>query len=284
MTKDTSIPQLIATLPFVTALPDYMHQPTARLIADLSALREYKPDEVIIRQGEIGGALGYVLLSGCVTVERAGQVPLKLSPPALLGEMYQLNPQSERTATVVAAAPSRLLSFAWHELHERMRAIFPGEDQHLVLESLERLAQQRLDALGIARMPLLQALPEAIRLKLYLMMIWLGRPKLLEEGEVLFEQGTLCGNNGFLLVRGVLAFAGTGSSGEGPPAAPAVVGVMPEFSPTRCWRRTAKATERVELLVFHWIDLLKRLEPRISPPDFQQLLGTLREFDECETL
>lgn len=272
---NSAVLESIANLAFVQRLPDYMHHPVAKLLFEVAQPRRCDPGEVIIREREIGGALGYILIRGRVRVEREGHAPVLIDAPALLGEMHQFNPNAERSATVSAEVPAEVVAFAWHELYERVRAIFPVEDQQMLLESLERLVEERLDEMGLVQLPLFQALPPAARVKICLLIVWLGRPKHLESGELLAEQGTPSGNTGFLLQRGSL-----GSAGVTTYQAPAVLGVQPDFDPERRWLSTLKALSTAEVLVFNWIDLLTRLERRHTPEEQEAVLKVLRSFKE----
>ncbi|MBI2431728.1 MAG: cyclic nucleotide-binding domain-containing protein [Candidatus Hydrogenedentes bacterium] len=274
MTNDTADVEAIASLPFVKGLPAHMHHGLARLLARLSEAMECGPDDVIIREGEIGGASGYILLDGSVQVAREGKPPVQVRAPALFGEMHQFNPHAARTATIATVDRARLLVFPWRDLYEESREIFTEGEQQLLLEGLERLVWQRVDRGGLWDLSLFDSLPDALRVKAGILLLWVGQSKCLKAGEILFEQDSLCGNTGFLLLRGKLALT-AGNHAMSGFTAPDVLGVQPAFAPERRWTATARALSEVEVLSFSWLDYLKRLQNRLPSQDFRAVVQSV---------
>ena len=79
-------------------------------IADRVVEVEFAPDQVIVRQGEVGTGF-FVVASGGVRVVRDGQTLATLGPEAFFGELSVLDGRP-RTAQVIATLPTRCLALA----------------------------------------------------------------------------------------------------------------------------------------------------------------------------
>lgn len=71
---------------------------------------EFAPDQVIVRQGEVGTGF-FVVASGGVRVVRDGQTLATLGPGAFFGELSVLDGRP-RTAQVIATVPTLCLALA----------------------------------------------------------------------------------------------------------------------------------------------------------------------------
>lgn len=71
---------------------------------------EFGPDQVIVRQGEVGTGF-FVVASGGVRVIRDGQILATLGPGAFFGELSVLDGRP-RTAQVIATMPTLCLALA----------------------------------------------------------------------------------------------------------------------------------------------------------------------------
>lgn len=104
-------------------------------------MREFKPGDMVIRQGEPGDAL-FVLTQGIVTVFRDNKPIARLEPGHHFGEMALID-NSPRSATIVADTPCLLL--------------------HISRDEFERLIQQKPN-LGVKLMGnLLRSLAKIVR-------------------------------------------------------------------------------------------------------------------------
>ena len=72
------------------------------------SLRQVKPGEVLVRQGEPGTSI-YLVLDGVIRVDRDGQRLAEYGPGAILGERAHLE-EGARTSTLVAVTPCRVAS------------------------------------------------------------------------------------------------------------------------------------------------------------------------------
>ena len=128
--------ELLAGLP-----PSALHA-----LAAQAQLHEYAPGDLLMTQGERGGTV-LVLLSGAVTVHRAGQGGTRaalshLRPPAVLGELTLLD-GGPRSASVQAVAPTTAIALSREALVDALTshpAVLDG-----LLRSLGRLVRRLSD-------------------------------------------------------------------------------------------------------------------------------------------
>ena len=104
-------------------------------VATFASLESAVEGKVIIREGGQANAF-YAIEAGTVKVERDGQHIADLGPGDVFGEQALLE-KSERSATVTAASPVRLIRIDHWEI-PRMRKAMPE-----VLEELQRKVEER---------------------------------------------------------------------------------------------------------------------------------------------
>ncbi len=67
----------------------------------------------LFKAGDASDDHGYLLIEGELTIEKEGNPGLTAFAPDLIGEMAQLNPTRQRTATVTAATDLLVIRFTW---------------------------------------------------------------------------------------------------------------------------------------------------------------------------
>ena len=82
--------------------------------------RHFMPDEVVIREGDIGHEL-FLVSEGAVTVERGGGEVARLGPGEFFGESALMS-GARRNATVVAADPVEAYVFGEDDFHAAIEA------------------------------------------------------------------------------------------------------------------------------------------------------------------
>jgi CRP-like cAMP-binding protein len=120
---------LIASVPLFKGLGRKELQEIAQLVDEV----DIPEGRVLMRQGETGSEM-FIVATGRFRVERNGQFLRDVGPGAAIGEMALLS-EGPRTATIIAAEPSRILLAAHREFHQLM-------DQHptIRLQILDGLA------------------------------------------------------------------------------------------------------------------------------------------------
>ena len=105
------------------------------------------PGEVLFHAGDAGQDM-YVLIDGALEVRLGDKVVESASPGAMVGEMALID-DSKRTATVVAVAPSKLVSINLRRFHFLVQQN-PFFASHVMKVMVERLRQmnQRLNPLN----------------------------------------------------------------------------------------------------------------------------------------
>lgn len=86
------------------------------------------PDEsLLLREGDVRGTFGLVLLEGRVSVIKTEREPVVVDAPALMGEMQQFSISGSRSASVLTEGPCVVLRFDWPAfyaaLQERLRPL-----------------------------------------------------------------------------------------------------------------------------------------------------------------
>lgn len=133
----------IVETPVFAELPPGMRAGVGMLLLWLGEVREVADAKMIFVEGDDSSLEGCVLLDGVATVERAGKDSIRIEAPALLGEMSQLRPTTERTATVISDGTSWVLSFSWAHLVELASALFTREEQLTLRDTIRKLAESR---------------------------------------------------------------------------------------------------------------------------------------------
>ncbi len=265
MDRNAAVP-LVRRLPLVAAMPPATQDNLAGLFVDVSEVVPLTPGEALIHEGALGGSAGYLLLEGAVEVTRECAPAVQLKAPALFGEMQQFNPQALRTATVTPTAPGSALKFTWQELYTRARDALSKADQEHFANAIEESVWERFHADALADMPLFRRLPDRLRLRASLNLMWVARPRRYGDGEELFAQGEPCGDVGFQLTDGSVSLF-SGGQKTATLHAPALLGVMPEFDPDRMWTATARAQGPASACRFSWQEYMVRLKETLSAED-----------------
>jgi len=269
--------QSLQTLPLMQGMPDAARARLAQLMLDIGEIQVLSKGDTLFHQGGLGGDTGFVILTGAVQVERDGESTVTLPAPALLGEMHQLNPKAQRTATVQAQGPGTALKFSWREFYLHAKGVLAPPEQAQCMKNLERLVLERFHQEALMDLPLLRGLSDHLRLRVSLAIQWMGHQVLLADGVVLFKAGDMCGDTGYLLAHGDLDLSGPNQAPQRL-AAPDVVGVFPDFDPDLRWTVTAVAHGPVEIQRFAWLPLMRLLEQRLPPEAAQQFFQQVREY------
>lgn len=102
---------------------------------------DFGPDELIVRQGQVGNGL-YIVVSGAARVTQGGTELARLGPGDFLGELAVID-QQPRAASAQAEGPTTCLTLASWDLLAML-----GRDPTLALNLLRELAARlrRADA------------------------------------------------------------------------------------------------------------------------------------------
>lgn len=273
--------QTLIRLPLLQAAPDTTKTRLAELLLHVGEPITVSPGDALLHQGDLGGETGFILLRGEVTVERMGAPPATISAPALLGEIQQFNPRAQRTATVRASGPVEALKFAWQTLYAKANEMLSSDEQHLLMDVLERSVCERLACETLGDFPILRNLPDPLRVRVALALHWVAQRMTLADGATLFQQDGLCGASGYLLTHGSIEIRIAGQYSQ-TIAAPNILGVLPEFDPDQRWTASATAQGDVELLKFNWLNYTAMLQRRLSSAEQETFAKAIRaSAGEC---
>lgn len=104
----------------------------------LSEIVEVEDDHLLLREGDVRGTEGYVLLEGRVSVIRSGREPIPVAAPALLGEMQQFSISGSRSASVLTEGACTLLLFDWPAFYAQLEANLRPLDYQRVKDAIRR--------------------------------------------------------------------------------------------------------------------------------------------------
>ena len=107
----------VASIPLFASVSRRRHWHLARLADEVGVAAGAE----LTRQGGAAQEF-FVVVSGTADVHRDGERVGELGPGDFFGEVGLLGPRSERTATVVASSPMRLLVLARREFRELLFA------------------------------------------------------------------------------------------------------------------------------------------------------------------
>jgi len=266
-------------LSLLAGMPEDVRVEVAEALVGVSELVAPEKGKALFQEGAIGGARGYVLLTGAVVVNREGAEPVQVSAPAVLGEMQQFSLQQYRTATVTVSKSGYALAFDWADFYARARSTLGDEAQGMLLAQIERLVWDRVHSGAVLDVAFFRALPKDWRVRAALLLVWVARPRDFPAGAVLFEEGRPCAGAGYLLIKGSVSLS---VSNRQPHVvrAPDLIGVHSEFDPDRRWTATARAMEDVAAYLFSWQEYTVILQRRLDPEAYETFLDIARRARE----
>ena len=96
-------------------------------ILELAERIDVSDETLLLREGDVRGTFGFVLLDGRVSVIKSEREPVVVDSPALIGEMQQFSISGSRSASVLTLGSCMLLRFDWPTLYatleERLREL-----------------------------------------------------------------------------------------------------------------------------------------------------------------
>ncbi len=266
----------VLQMPLLSAMGDGSRGQAADILLAISEELELAHGDLLMHEGALGGMAGYILLEGAVVVAREGASPITLDAPALVGEMQQFNPQAQRTATVTAKGPGMALKFIWQQLYTQAREQLAEAEQALLIDGIERCVWERFHADAVVDLALFRELPDQLKLRASLLLLWNAHPLSLKEGELLFKEGDQCGAVGYLLLDGAVGLSVAGQVRH-VVKAPDLIGLLPDFDPEMVWSATALAQSKAELLKFSWQNFMAMLRQRMPGQAQKQFLAACQQ-------
>lgn len=192
------------SLPHIPLFSSLSNEELVAVLRDATEVRAFTDGEVILREGEPGGAM-YALAEGAVSVRRGEKTVARMEEGSFFGEMALLS-GAARLATVVAVGDVVVLEFPRPGIDALIQR-FPN-----IRTGLEAFFRERLLANAMRANPLLEPLNEAERAALAAAF----QSCTFRPGEVVLEEGR-DGEAVYLVLRGRCAvFHRAGSPGPYP--------------------------------------------------------------------
>ena len=117
MDKETAR-QIVSGMAALSPLNASLRARVASIFLEISAPKRVAPDTTLFHAGDASNGMGVVLLEGELTIDKQENPSVTAYAPDLIGEMAQLNPTRQRTATVIAATELKVLTFTWQKFSE----------------------------------------------------------------------------------------------------------------------------------------------------------------------
>lgn len=266
----------LADLPVLQLLSQDARAQVAKVFYAVAEDSKYDDGQVLIHEGYLSFDTGFVLYEGTVLVERDGKEPIELAAPVLLGEMSQFSAGDTRTATVRAKGPAKAVDFSWEDLYKRADQDLPPEINDQFKKAIEDLVWKRFPYRNIADLSLFSKLSEDLRNRTCSPLPGITEMVVLETGETLFREGTLCKSIGYILLNGKVKLIRAGK-GEKEVEALDIIGIFPAKSeePLK-WTATCVSGGHAELLKFSWEQYVKILGKRLTKDERNQLVDSMK--------
>ena len=130
-------------LPVIAELPEPMCSRVAMALLWIGQPAQFAVGEAIFVQDDEDEHTGCALLIGEVEVLPDSQDAVRVKAPDLLGEMQQLEPTAQRTATVQVTREAWTLMFSWHDFVAYSGVLLTTEEQVVLRDVLRASAARR---------------------------------------------------------------------------------------------------------------------------------------------
>lgn len=266
----------LAGLPVLQNMSEDARELVGKVFYAVADDSKYDDGQVLIHEGYLSFDTGFVLYEGTVLVERDGKENIEIAAPVLLGEMSQFSAGDTRTATVRAKGSVKAIDFSWEDLYERAEKELPTDVYDQFRKAIEDLVWTRFPYRNIAELALFSKLDEKLRDRTCSPLPGITEMILLDTGETLFREGTLCKSIGYIVLSGKLKLIRAGK-GEKEVDAVDIIGIFPSKSdePLK-WSATCVSTGHAELLKFSWDQYVKLLGKRLTKEERNQLVDSMK--------
>lgn len=129
--------QTIVGMAALSPLNPSLRARVASIFLEISSPKRVAPNTTLFRAGETSNDVGIVLLEGELNIEKQGNPSVTAYAPDLIGEMAQLNPMRQRTATVSAATELKVLTFGWNKFNEIALAKLSEAELQSITDALQ---------------------------------------------------------------------------------------------------------------------------------------------------
>lgn len=141
MDKNAARERILA-MPVLAPLGPALREKIADVFLTMGAPERIPANTTLFTRGDASDGRGIVLLDGEVSVLKEGNPEVVALAPDLLGEMAQLNPTKQRTATVNAATDLVVMRFKWPTFTKAAQQKLSDEDIEAFTAALQEYAWQ----------------------------------------------------------------------------------------------------------------------------------------------
>ena len=133
----------LLNVPFINDLPGPLRERVAMCLFWIGQPAQFAVGDTIFVQGNEDENTGCALLLGEVEVLRDSQAPVRVPAPDLVGEMQQLEPTAQRTATVQVTLEAQTLLFSWHDFVACLGMVLTPNEQVVLRDVIRASATHR---------------------------------------------------------------------------------------------------------------------------------------------
>jgi len=138
--NEDAIRREISGMPAMAPLSGALKAKIADIFVNNGVLQKCAANTLLFRAGDATDDQGYILLEGEIDVTKEGNPPVTAYAPDLIGEMAQLNPTRQRTATVKALTDLQVLRFSWPSITKAVQSTLSADEAKSFTDALQQHA------------------------------------------------------------------------------------------------------------------------------------------------
>lgn len=139
MTKEQAHARVLE-LAVLAGLSQSLRERMADIFLSVASPQKVTANTMLFRKGQASNDEGFVLLDGDVSVLKDGSPEIIAGAPDILGEIAQISPTKQRSATVSAAGELKILRFKWSALISAASQALSAEEAQQFTSALQEYA------------------------------------------------------------------------------------------------------------------------------------------------
>lgn len=139
MTKEQARARVLE-LAVLAGLGQSLREKMADLFLSVASPQNVPANTTLFKKGQASNDEGFVLLEGEVSVLKEGAPEIIAPAPDILGEIAQISPNKQRSATVSAASALKVLRFKWSALISAASQALTAEEAQQFTSALQEYA------------------------------------------------------------------------------------------------------------------------------------------------
>lgn len=138
--NEDRVRRAIVQIPAFAPLNADLRTRLANLLIQHGKPQKVAAHTILFQRGDVSNDEGLALLDGEFKVEKDGNLSIVAYGPDLIGEMAQMNPTRQRTATVTAATDLHAIRFRWPVVLQAAASSMSAAELQSVSDALQEYA------------------------------------------------------------------------------------------------------------------------------------------------